>query len=124
MVLEVTSTVIVHPPLGILAPLAYVTVEPPATAVFVPAQVPPIFGVLATTRLVGNVSTSALLRVAELPFPLPKKIVSVLVPFVAISAGENDLLTVGEALTRRLAVAEVGLFPRSVCNAPVAIVLV
>ena len=100
-----------QPPLGIVPPLAYVTVLPPDTAVFVPVHVPPTFGVDATTRFEGSASTNALVSVALVPFVFPRLIVRVLVPLGAIDVGLKDFDTVGKFWTDRFAVVGDALVP-------------
>ena len=86
----VTSTRIVQPPAGIVAPLAYVIVVAPAAAVTdASVHVPPNpFGVSITTPA-GKLSTRSALSVAATPFVFPNVIVSWLVPPDAIVPGLN-----------------------------------
>jgi hypothetical protein len=96
-VLLVTSTVIVQPPAGIVEPLVYPIVEPPATASTVPVHVPPMFGVAATTTFTGRVSQKADVSVATTAFVFPNVSVTVLTSPAAIVSGENSFVTLGAA---------------------------
>ena len=61
-----------------------------------------ILGMAATTILpgaVGSVSVKAALSIMDDELLFPKTMVSVEVPFVGITAGENCLLTVGGVVT-------------------------
>src|SRR6185312_3517228 len=92
----VTSTWTWHPAGGICAPEASETLLPPAVAVTVPAHVVPAFGVAATTRPAGNVSTRSAVSVA-VPAGWARPIVNVLDAPAGPLAGEKDFVTEGGA---------------------------
>ena len=123
---DVTETVIVQPPDGIVEPLAHVTVPDPAPAVTTPAHVPPTFGTGATTTFAGRLSLKAEARVSAPAFGFPNVIVSVDVPLTGIVARLKLFAIVGGAgtLTPRLAVAGCWLTPWPVESWPAAIVFV
>ena len=111
-VLEDTSTVIVQPPAGMVAPLAYVIVPEPAPAVTVPAQVPPILGVVATVIPAGRVSVRITESVAAVALVLPNDMARVEVLPEEILEGLKDLLIVGAvAVTVRVSEAGAALLP-------------
>ncbi len=116
----------VQPPVGIVLPLARVTVPEPAVAV-TPTQVPPkLFGVetIIAPGMVGNVSVSALDKVMVLALVLPMLMVNKVFVPVLIDAAPNVLVIVGRANTVKLAVAAAALPPALVAKAPMAILLV
>lgn len=83
--------------MGMLVPLAIVTVPEPATAV-TPVHVPPrLFGVETTIApgVVGKVSINALASVSAPAFVLPMVRVSKVLPPEVIDGAANDLLMVG-----------------------------
>ena len=111
-VFEVTSTVIVQPPAGMVAPLAYVIVPEPGPAVTVPAQVPPILGVVATVIPAGRVSVNTAESVAAVALVLPSDMVRVEVLPEVILVGLKALLIVGAvAVTVRVSEAGAALLP-------------
>jgi hypothetical protein len=95
-----TLTLNVHDAVGDLVVPLKLTVPDPATAVIVPLPQLPVrpFGV-ATTRPAGNVSVKPTLLRVVCVSGLATVNVSVLVPFVAIVVGLNDLVMVGGVTT-------------------------
>jgi hypothetical protein len=129
-VLDVTVAVMVQLPLaGIVPPLAYVTVLPPAVPDFVPVQVPPMVA-FDSVRPVGKLSTRLLVSVATELLLLLSVIVSVLVPPGAIVEGLKAFVSVGARiggglpLTVSTPLAPLVSVPRFVTKALGGIVLV
>jgi hypothetical protein len=135
-VAAVTFTVTVHvpgvlPPAGIDRVEGKVTVEPPAVAETapLPSQVVLALGVAAITTPVGNVSTSAEVRVATLKFGLDSVMVSVETPPALMLAGLNALPSRGGrpsptgGTTVNVATAGAALLPLLVTRAPACKVL-
>ena len=117
VVLLVTSTAIVQPPLGMLEPLAKTTVLAAAAAVTLAAvlpgavmQVPPTFGVPATTTPPGSVSVSAVVNVTAIAagLVLPRVIVNLEIALMMIVLGLKALVIVGRAATVTGALASCG----------------
>src|SRR3982751_956473 len=121
-----TSTVIVHePPAGSVAPVSSVTEPEAGTAVSAPPQVVDAFGVAATTRSVGNESTSGAVSDIGVAFASPSVIVSVLGVFTVTVNGLNAFATVGGiGSTVSVASAASALMPASVWSAPAGMSLV
>ena len=65
-VLEVTKTVMLQPPAGMIAPMAMVTVLPPASAPGVPVQLVAKLGAAATVKPTGNASVKVRVTVTGL----------------------------------------------------------
>ena len=109
---DVTGTMIVQPPAGIVAPLLYVMVEPAgATTTFAAAQVPVRVGGVPRTRLAGSVSTKSAFSVSATAFVFPSVSRSEEFAPSGIVEGTNVFATVGSARTVRVAVAATVLLP-------------
>ena len=124
----VTSTLIVQPPTGMVAPLFRRTSPLPGLATRVPVQVLEAFGVPATSTLpgaVGRVSVKLAVVVIATLLSLSITMVRVEVPAAGISGGLNCLLTVGGCETTRSSVAGSSLLmPSAVLTDEAGITLV
>src|SRR4051812_17519847 len=106
-VLEVTFTITVQPPEGIVVPLGMTKLPAPEDAV-TPVHVPPSPVGLAIVIPAGNVSVKALVRVSAEAFVLPSVTVRPIVPPEAMAPGAAKLLaTAGAPAPPRVAVLEV-----------------
>jgi len=122
-VLAVTSTFTSQlPPIAML-PLARLIVPEPAVAVNVPPQVLLVFGTLATTTPLGNVSLTATpVRATVLAAGLVMVRVRVDVPPTRMPVGPNALTMVGGATAVNAAEAVVPVPPFVELTAPVVLV--
>ena len=119
-------TVSVQPPAGSVAPVAYVTVLPPALAASEPRLQPLVArdGGAPTIMPVGKVTVNVALRLVAMVSGLLSRICSVAVAPGAMTTGLKALLKLGDATATTVSVAVAGtaLLPCAVTSAPAKMV--